>query len=149
MLDGIGGVNIVVKADVHRSGQFNIYKCEVLPLINLQELTSHATPSKIRQKPRVSPKWPRGQDMRSLDFLITLSGTSTRKKSLETLESVHLTRPVIRFISDKRFRRSPNQGTKIPWHTTSVLPSGHQLCPRFSTAYLRSSSSGSRITTRW
>lgn len=63
-LDGIGGVNILVKADVHRSGMFLLS-----PRVSLsfeaycsQVSTSRPTHSRIRPRPKALQKWPRELD---------------------------------------------------------------------------------------
>ena len=57
-LDGVGGVNILVKADVHRSGQ----KPKVISLAyfdDVKVLISLVTLSKIKRRRKDLPKWPR------------------------------------------------------------------------------------------
>jgi hypothetical protein len=59
-LDGIGGVNIVVKADVHRSGIFKSIVVQVKDILTRnQELISLAMHSKIKQRPKASQRWRR------------------------------------------------------------------------------------------
>jgi hypothetical protein len=67
-LDGIGGVNIVVKADVHRSGMVKNHLNPGRLLTNLQELISLAMRSKTKQKRKALQKWRREQATRSLDY---------------------------------------------------------------------------------
>ncbi len=60
-LDGIGGVNILVKADVHRSGKHTTNTQHPLATFtnhDWQASISPATPSKTKPRPKVSPKWP-------------------------------------------------------------------------------------------
>ena len=61
-LDGIGGVNIIVKADVHRSGM------SIAPMVGIylhrQASTSHATPLRTRPKRKALQKWPNEQDIK-------------------------------------------------------------------------------------
>lgn len=105
-LDGIGGVNIVVKADVHKSGEYSSLSfCSALSfcsdrtsglclnfcrrskwtgLTKNQASTSHATPSKTKPRPRASRKWLSVLDTKLLDFQTTLSGTLIPRRSLET-----------------------------------------------------------------
>lgn len=74
-LDGIGGVNIVVKADVHRSGKAltglvggdgaDQFKASISPAMHL----------KIKQKPRALRRWRKGQVMKLLAYQITWYGT--------------------------------------------------------------------------
>ena len=57
-LDGIGGVNIVVKADVHRSGAFllpSAYHVHILTIIQVS--TSLVTLSRTKPRLRASPRW--------------------------------------------------------------------------------------------
>lgn len=64
-LDGIGGVNILVKADVHRSGRFRLKRIKHDASAEFhQELTSHVTRLKIKQRRRGSPRWQKELDIR-------------------------------------------------------------------------------------
>ncbi|KAM3072924.1 hypothetical protein ACMFMF_007251 [Clarireedia jacksonii] len=83
-LDGIGGVNIIVKADVHRSGKNKYITTHFSGINSSQELTSLPMHSRTRPKQRVLPKWPKGLVIRLLDYLTTLYGIMTQKRSLET-----------------------------------------------------------------
>jgi len=76
-LDGIGGVNIMVKADVHRSGSTcYMFICPtILGLTSIQALISHAMLSKTRPKPKDLPRWQNEPATVSMDFQTTLSGT--------------------------------------------------------------------------
>ena len=82
-LDGIGGVNILVKADVHRSGQSYFPKAAhtkaklTLNRSKSQESTSHATHSKTKPRQKASPKWPKEQDIRLSGCPTTSCGIST------------------------------------------------------------------------
>jgi hypothetical protein len=78
-LDGIGGVNIVVKADVHRSGIFFLFSFDSVGtkrvLTGVKELTSHATHSRIKQKPKDSLRWRNEQVTRLLAYQTMWYGT--------------------------------------------------------------------------
>jgi hypothetical protein len=82
-LDGIGGVNIVVKADVHKSGK------EARSIVSnhganaKQALTSHVMHSKTRLRLKASPKWQSEQATQSLACQTTWCGILTQKRSLE------------------------------------------------------------------
>ena len=88
-LDGIGGVNILVKADVHRSGKF-----AQLPLVLFiradcdQASTSPPTHSRIKPRLKALRRWLREPDTKSSDYRTMLSGISTRWRSQETLEKL-------------------------------------------------------------
>lgn len=72
-LDGIGGVNILVKADVHRSGMFpNIDQLSLTD--NLKALTSLAMRLRIKQKLRDSRRWQNVQAIRLWAYQITSFG---------------------------------------------------------------------------
>ena len=74
-LDGIGGVNIVVKADVHRSGiSFDSSKT-LGNADRFQESISRVTHLRIRQKPRALPRWPKEQVTKLLAYQTTWYGT--------------------------------------------------------------------------
>jgi Anp1 len=85
-LDGIGGVNILVKADVHRSGTLQTVDPDCFPchlLISLQQASiSHAMPLKIKLKPRASRRWPKELATRSMACLTMSFGISIQRKSL-------------------------------------------------------------------
>jgi len=73
MLDGIGGVNIVVKAEVHRSGM--AIPAVVFPKLTCpQGSTSPAMRSKIKQRPKDLPRWQKEQDTTLLDYRTTSYG---------------------------------------------------------------------------
>jgi hypothetical protein len=74
MLDGIGGVNIVVKGDVHRSGMWKPMVCICSQLTGPQESTFPAMPLRIKQKPKGSPRWQKEQDTTSLGYQTTSYG---------------------------------------------------------------------------
>ena len=60
-LDGVGGVNILVKADVHRSGgckHMNKSSKAFLLMASAKASISHATPLRTRRRRRDLPKWP-------------------------------------------------------------------------------------------
>jgi hypothetical protein len=103
-LDGIGGVNIMVKADVHRSGTFYFWSFSN-PTNLFQESISLAILLKIKPKPRDSPKWPNEQAMVSLDCRIMLSGMSILAKSQETLEKSLIHDNQVRLPFAKAIRR--------------------------------------------
>lgn len=83
-LDGIGGVNILVKADVHRSGTPLLSPlCRLIANMTfLQASTSHATPSRTRPRPRVSPRWRYALAITFTACQTTSSGTSIQRRSL-------------------------------------------------------------------
>lgn len=56
-LDGIGGVNILVKADVHRSGKTHSRMHRTPIFDQLKGLTFHVTPSKTKQRQKDLRKW--------------------------------------------------------------------------------------------
>lgn len=83
-LDGIGGVNILVKADVHRSGTCQLRAAnDTCPATDsvVQVSTSHATPSRTKPRPKVSPRWRGARATASSAFQTTLSGTSIQRRS--------------------------------------------------------------------
>lgn len=84
-LDGIGGVNIVVKADVHKSGKFfslyNRHSKRHAYANPPQASTSPATPSRTKPRQRASRRWPSARNTKSSASPTTSSGTSTRKRS--------------------------------------------------------------------
>lgn len=82
-LDGIGGVNIIVKADVHKSGKEDDFPFSCYGANSGQASTSHVTHSKIKPKRRVSRRWQSGQVTQSLACRITWCGILTQKRSLE------------------------------------------------------------------
>lgn len=96
-LDGIGGVNILVKADVHRSGtlDFLLFCCRTVwtmwSLTETQASTSQPTPSRTRPRRKDSPKWPSALDTRWSDCPTMSSGTSTPRRSLVISETARLT----------------------------------------------------------
>jgi len=109
-LDGIGGVNILVKGDVHRSGEFcfisfNRSSSHSLPIIyhlsdeekmrvlitnqkQQQASTSPATPLKIKPRRKGSRKWQRERDTASTVCRITSFGTLIPTRSLVMLRSL-------------------------------------------------------------
>lgn len=82
-LDGIGGVNIMVKADVHRSGKYSRTANwrENFLTSSAQASTSLAMHSRTKQRPKASRRWPSEQDTASTVSRIMSSGTLTRKRS--------------------------------------------------------------------
>lgn len=85
-LDGIGGVNIVVKADVHRAGMLSIAPSNYTHTKHasntfFQASISPATPSKTKPKPKASPKWPAARACRFSVCRITSFGISTRMRN--------------------------------------------------------------------
>ena len=95
-LDGIGGVNILVKAEVHRSGMLPPQvlhwppECAITPRLTgrFQGSTSPHTRSKTKQKRKASPRWPSELGTRYMVCLIMSSGTTTPMKSPGTHEAV-------------------------------------------------------------
>lgn len=83
-LDGIGGVNILVKADVHRSGRSKASRRSMISrrLITVQASTSRATPLRTKPRQKASPRWLNVRVMACMVYRITLSGTSIRRRSL-------------------------------------------------------------------
>lgn len=85
-LDGIGGVNILVKADVHRSGmcyqgrgtegRFANYSTQVS--------ISLATHLRTKRKRKALQKWPKELDIRSTVYQTMWYGILTQKRSLGT-----------------------------------------------------------------
>ena len=106
-LDGIGGVNILVKADVHRSGKPTYrtrYRGKPLTRV-LQVSTFPAMRSRTKQRRRVSPRWPSEQDTKCSACPTTLSGTSIQTRSPGTHDTVP--RPLrLRFLSTGIFETS-------------------------------------------
>jgi len=82
-LDGIGGVNIVVKADVHKSGKERRSLIPNHGANAMQASTSHVMRSKTKQRPKGSPKWQSEQATQSLAYRIMWCGILTQKRSLE------------------------------------------------------------------
>jgi hypothetical protein len=82
-LDGIGGVNIVVKADVHKSGKETRSLISNHSANTKQASTSHAMHSKTKLRPKASPKWQSEQVTQSLACQTTWCGILTQKRSLE------------------------------------------------------------------
>ena len=89
-LDGIGGVNIMVKADVHRSGM-----CFLILLLSLKDHFTNArskasisqpTPSKTKPKQKDSLKWLRGLGTEYMACQIMLFGILILRKSPETVK---------------------------------------------------------------
>ena len=74
MLDGIGGVNIVVKGDVHRSGMWKPTARICSELICPQGSTFPAMRSRIKQKPKGSPRWQKERDTMLLGYQTTSYG---------------------------------------------------------------------------
>lgn len=95
-LDGIGGVNILVKADVHRSGKllFPVLPSPCAACANVigcsQASTSLATPSKTKPRPRASRKWPSALATASTACPTMSSGISIRTRSPVMLNSTLL-----------------------------------------------------------
>lgn len=93
-LDGIGGVNIIVKADVHRSGKFDDENNRVasttrdflVTLLFYQASTSPATPLRTRPKQRASRKWQSVRDTASMDCPTTWYGILIRRRNPVTHE---------------------------------------------------------------
>lgn len=89
-LDGVGGVSIVVKADVHREGSSQFPNSPlwlpVLTFLLLQASTSPPTPSRTKPRQKVSQRWPTAQASKSSACLITSYGTETPTRSPGTLK---------------------------------------------------------------
>lgn len=86
-LDGIGGVNIVVKADVHRSGMHMDMEVSAGVVLTASQVsTSLAMLSRTKPRRKVSQRWQRQPDMASTVYRITLSGTSIPRRSPATHE---------------------------------------------------------------
>jgi len=79
-LDGIGGVNIMVKADVHRSGKGFLQSIFNQVANTIQASISPATLSRTRPRPRASRRWPRELATKYTVSRTTSSGTWTPKK---------------------------------------------------------------------
>jgi hypothetical protein len=73
-LDGIGGVNIVVKADVHRSGIWKSVISMISKLTCLQGSIFPVMRLKIKQKLKDSPRWQKEQDTKLLGYQTTSYG---------------------------------------------------------------------------
>ena len=80
-LDGIGGVNILVKADVHRSGQMEHCDFSMSWTYLKQASISLAMHLKTRPKLKVLPRWRKGQDIKLLDCQTMSCGISIPRKS--------------------------------------------------------------------
>ena len=74
-LDGIGGVNIVVKADVHRSGRSLTMLAAACRADQFKALTSPVMHLRIKRKLRALPRWRKGQVTKLLAYQITWYGT--------------------------------------------------------------------------
>ena len=94
-LDGIGGVNILVKADVHRSGMLRHHKylnrgfffiSNLVFSSKTQESISHATHSRIKPRRKDLPRWPKEQVIRSSVYRIMSFGISIPKNNLVMLK---------------------------------------------------------------
>ena len=85
-LDGIGGVNILVKADVHKSGK-TLCLAFIIWYSYTQASTSHATHSRTKPRQKASQRWQNEQSIKSLVCQTMLYGTLTLKRSLETLKA--------------------------------------------------------------
>ena len=86
-LDGIGGVNILVKADVHRSGKFGVVSLILVVHADCdQASTSPPTHSRIKPRPRASRRWLRERGTKSSDCRTMSSGISTQRRSQGTLK---------------------------------------------------------------
>lgn len=80
-LDGIGGVNILVKADVHRSGWSRLNRSSNEDADMQKGSTSLAMHLRIKRKRRASLKWRKELDIKWLGCRIMLSGISTPKRN--------------------------------------------------------------------
>lgn len=83
-LDGIGGVNILVKADVHRAGAHEPYSRFRLwiSLTCFQASTFPATRLRIKPKQKALRRWPNERGMESMASRIMLYGILIQKRSL-------------------------------------------------------------------
>lgn len=82
-LDGIGGVNIIVKADVHRSGGSQTrFLSSSYPIADrsTQESTFLRTHSRTRPRQKGSQRWPSGPGMACTACPTMSCGTSTRRR---------------------------------------------------------------------
>lgn len=95
-LDGVGGVNIIVKADVHRSGRWERCRGREQQAYTIQGSTFRATPSRTRQRQKALRRWPSGLGMASTAYPTMSSGISTPTRRAETYKRFtpsFLTRP--------------------------------------------------------
>lgn len=85
-LDGIGGVNILVKADVHRSGMWYPGRGTEGCFANysIQVSISLATHLRTKRKRKALRKWPKELDIRSTGYRTMWYGILTQRKSLGT-----------------------------------------------------------------
>lgn len=85
-LDGIGGVNILVKAEVHRSGRpYQGRKTEgCFANYSIQVSISLVTRSRTKRKRKALRRWPKELDIRSTGYRTMSYGILTQRKSLET-----------------------------------------------------------------
>jgi hypothetical protein len=88
-LDGVGGVSIVVKADVHREGsspapQFMSHDAKLT--YQSQALISPLTLSRTKPRQKALPKWPDVQARQCTACRPTLYGTETPTRSPATLD---------------------------------------------------------------
>lgn len=132
-LDGIGGVNIVVKADVHRAGKYTLAHPSQPPCSSctpanresppLKASTSLATLSKTKPRPKVSRRWPGALATVSTVSRTTSSGISIRTRSLGTRRM-----GIARQLPDKKIlgRREGSEWAAFP-------PLVHASCAEFST----------------
>lgn len=83
-LDGIGGVNILVKADVHRAGAHEPYSRFRLSisLTCFQASTFPATRLRIKPKQKALRRWPNERGMESMASRIMWYGILIQKRSL-------------------------------------------------------------------
>lgn len=80
-LDGVGGVNILVKADVHRSGWLRLNRSKhEASAESYKELTSHVTRSRTKPRRKGSPKWRKEPDIKWLGYQTMLYGISTPRR---------------------------------------------------------------------
>jgi hypothetical protein len=89
-LDGVGGVSIVVKADVHREGSSPAHQSishDLALTLKSQALISPLTPSRTKPRLKVSRKWPDVRARRCTACPITLYGTETPTRSPATLDA--------------------------------------------------------------
>lgn len=84
-LDGIGGVNILVKAEVHRSGMRSPRESQEKAPANysVQVSISPVTRSRIKLRRRVLQKWQKELDIEFGDYQTTSCGTLIRRRSPE------------------------------------------------------------------
>jgi len=91
-LDGVGGVSIVVKANVHREGLSSVQHFVLFFTVRLtiksQALISPPTPSRTKPRQKASQRWPSAQAKKCTAYPITSYGTETPTRSPATLNAI-------------------------------------------------------------